>query len=92
MYIYAHIYTCVHIYIYTPYILTHMHAHTNKTQMPEAVLQLENVIQVVWVGPRNLEHPAQRAPKQVSEEHILHLSSRKNSSFAVKSYVSEGFA
>ena len=47
-----HTYTRVYIYTHThTYILTHMHAHTIRTQMPEAVLQLENVIQLVWVGP-----------------------------------------
>lgn len=34
-------------------ILTHSPA-PDKTQMPEAVPQLETVIQLVWAGPRKL--------------------------------------
>lgn len=38
------------------------------------------------------EHPAQGIPKEALEEPNLHLSSKKNSSFAVKFYMSERFA
>lgn len=50
VYTFVYIHKYLHIYKYThAYFATH---HT--TQMSEAALQLENVIELVWVGPRNL--------------------------------------
>lgn len=61
--------------------------------MPEAVLRLETVIQLVWVGTRNLHLNLQPRVFQTDVGRIYHHpSSSRNSSFAVKSYVSEGFA
>ena len=73
------VYTIIHTYFNTQRPPPPATTHTQtKLKMPEAVPQLET--DSMGLGRAQeiaLEHLAQRASKQVSEEYILHLSSRK---------------